>query len=421
MSISLNSYKPKYFLIESLDQENTVDLTNSILSVDYYEDILSPCITVIATLMNSSSILHNLPIRGGERVAFGFSTLFGEFDFEEERTLYVNKVSSIVQDSTSEMITLHLVPRELLSNETSRCQKRYNGNIKNTVEDILKNVLNTENYSEENIEQTGNSYTFIGNYKKPFHILTWLCPKAMPAITGGTSGKEARGVGGYLFYENIEGFNFKSIDSLTSSSTSQQIKKYTYGDGQEEARVLNEFKIINYTFDKNIDLVKSLRVGTYANRTYFADFYNHTLQEFDYFLKEQVNNKLGADSEIPILEGLEKAISRIMFRVSDSGVTPSNEINADSGRDVADMAKSYSRYNILFSQSLNIVVPCNITLKVGDILEAEFPRVSRNDNKESDEQQSGYYLIKELRHHFEGGTCITSLRLLRDSYGLSGN
>lgn len=428
MSISINSYQPKYFLIESLDQENTVDLTNSILSVDYYEDILSPCITVVANLMNSGSILHNLPIRGGEKVAFGFSTLFGDIDFEEEKTLYVNKVSSITPDSTSEMITLHLVPREALTNETSRCQKRYNGNIKTTVENILKEVLLTERYSEENIEQTGNSYTFIGNYKKPFHILTWLCPKAMPAIAGGTSGKKAQGVGGFLFYENIEGYNFKSIDSLTSStlsgsgnSDSKSIKRYTYSQVLEDAKVMNEFKILNYTFDKNIDLMKSLRVGMYANRTYFADFYNHTLQEFEYFLKEQVNNKLGADSEIPVLPGLDKSISRIMFRVSDSGVTPNNEVNADSGRDVADMAKSYSRYNILFSQSLNMVVPCNVTLKVGDIIEARFPRITRFDNKESDEQQSGYYLIKELRHHFEGGTCITSLRLLRDSYGLSGN
>lgn len=428
MSLSINSYQPKYFLIESLDQQNTVDVTNSILSVDYYEDILSPCITIVANLMNSSSILHNLPIRGGERVALGFNTLFGDIDFDEEKSLYVNKVSSITPDSTSEMITLHLVPREVLTNETSRCQKRYNGNIKNTVENILKEVLLTERYLAENIEQTGNSYTFIGNYKKPFHILTWLCPKAMPSIPGGTSGKEAQGVGGFLFYENIEGYNFKSIDNLTSStlsgsgsSDSKDIKKYTYSQVLEEAKVLNEFKILNYSFDKNIDLMKSLRVGTYANRTYFADFYNHTLQEFDYYLKEQVNNKLGADSEIPVLEGLDKSISRIMFRVSDSGVTPNNDVNADSGRDVADMAKSYSRYNILFSQSLNMVVPCNVTLKVGDIIEAEFPRITRSDSKESDEQQSGYYLIKELRHHFEAGTCITSLRLLRDSYGLSGN
>ena len=85
------------------------------------------------------------------------------------------------------------------------------------------------------------------------------------------------------------------------------------------------------------------------------------------------------------------------------------------------MAKSFSRYNLLFTQALNMVIPCNVTLKVGDIIYAEFPRIGRSNNKEIYEQQSGNYLIKELRHHFEGGQMVTSLRLIRDSYGLYGS
>jgi hypothetical protein len=424
MSVSVNLYSPKYFLIESLDGETTIDLTNSIINVDYFEDILSPCITVVANLMNSNSLLNSLPIRGGERVAIGFKTLFGDFDLDEEKSLYVVKVSGISPDSVSEFITLHMVSAEALTNETNRCEKRYTGNIKSTVEDILKDTLKTEKYKSSNIEQTSNSYSFIGNFKKPFHILTWLGPKAMPAGVGGASGSNAKGVGGFLFYENIEGFNFRSIENLVSSATlgsgdSKTIQKYTYTQAIEDAKVSNEFKILNYSFEKNIDLMKALRVGMYANRTYFLDFYNHTLQQYDYKLKNEINNKLGGDSSIPVSDSFSESISRIMLRVSDSGVSANDDVKEESGRDVADMAKSYSRYNILFSQALNMVVPCNIKLKVGDVVFAEFPRINRSQNKESDEQQSGHYLIKELRHHFEGGNCITSLRLLRDSYGIS--
>jgi len=428
MSIALNTYQPKYFILSSLDEENVVDLTNSILFVDYFEDILSPCITVVATLMNSTSLLNRLPIRGGERVAIGFRTVFGDFDFDEENSLYVNKVSDINPDSTSEMITLHLVSREAITNETSRCQKRYKGNIKSTVEDILKNTLVTTKYKTSNIEQTSNSYTFIGNFKKPFHILTWLCPKAMPSGISGSSGSEAKGVGGFLFYENIEGFNFKSIDNLVSSTQSanrssdgKSILTYTFSQVIEDAKVANEFKVLNYSFDKNIDLMKALRVGMYSNKTYFLDFYNHTLQEYNYSIDKEINNKLGSDSSIPLLDDLSGLASRLLVRISDRGVADNTNITEESGRDVADMAKSFSRYNILFSQSLNMVVPCNIQLKVGDVINVQFPRITRNKNKEPDEQQSGNYLIKELRHHFEGGNCLTSLRLLRDSYGISGS
>jgi hypothetical protein len=115
-----------------------------------------------------------------------------------------------------------------------------------------------------------------------------------------------------------------------------------------------------------------------------------------------------------------ESITRIMVRTSDRGALNSDGTAGDAKRNGADMAMSYSRYNILFGQALNMIVPCNINLKVGDIIYSEFPRIDSSNSSQADEEQSGYYLIKELRHHFEGGQMITSLRLIRDSYGLYG-
>lgn len=432
MSYAISGAKFNNVVIESLDGSQQLDITNSILFVDYFEDILSPCVTMIIQVKNSASLFNILPIRGGERVAISVSTFFGEFLMDEERAMYVYKVSGISQSTTSEMFTLHLVSREGLTNETVRCQKKYSGNIKTTVEDILSNVLSTEKFTSNNIESTSNSYSFIGNQKKPFHILTWLGPKAVPSSSqsGGTPGDtidgEARGVAGFLFYENKDGFNFKSVDSLvsgtasTASSDSASIQKYFYTEINETSRAVNEFKILNYSFDKNTDLMKALRVGMYANRTYFYDIFTNKLDVYGYKLKDQIVNKLGTEDTIAVSEELGSSISRIMFRTSDSGVLDSGGNATQSGRDVADMAKSFSRYNILFTQALNMVVPCNISLKVGDIIEIEVPRVDRTDNKESDDKQSGKYLIKELRHHFEPSQMLTSLKLVRDSYGLYG-
>ena len=59
---------------------------------------------------------------------------------------------------------------------------------------ILKEVLQTEKFEESNIEKTANTYTFIGNLKKPFHVLHWLTPKGIPVKqvwnTRNTSRKE---------------------------------------------------------------------------------------------------------------------------------------------------------------------------------------------------------------------------------------
>jgi hypothetical protein len=62
----------------------------------------------------------------------------------------------------------------------------------------------------------------------------------------------------------------------------------------------------------------------------------------------------------------------------------------------------------------------NVNLKAGSIVYAQFQRVDASQSVEVDPEQSGNYLIKEIRHHFESGQMVSSLKLVRDSYGLYG-
>ena len=100
-------------------------------------------------------------------------------------------------------------------------------------------------------------------------------------------------------------------------------------------------------------------------------------------------------------------------------------IAQDSGVKPADMAKSFGRYNLLFTQSLNIVIPVNVTLRVGQLIRIVLPKATATQTEsnlsEFDEESTGNYLIRSLRHHFDisGGTNTTTLNLIRDSYGFN--
>jgi hypothetical protein len=65
-----------------------------------------------------------------------------------------------------------------------------------------------------------------------------------------------------------------------------------------------------------------------------------------------------------------------------------------------------------------MIVPCNTDLRAGDIIKCEFPKVSREDSAELDREQSGLYMIKELCHHFEAKRSFTSMKLVRDTFGV---
>jgi len=421
---ALNSLEYRRVEITSVDGEKTIDLSGSLINTDYFEDLLSPCITMTMQIMSQYSIYNGLPIQGGEKVLFEVVTPSGEFALE----MYVYKVSGLSSGSSQETFTLHLVSREGLTNETARVQKKYDKKpINEHVTSILRDVLKTDRFESENIERTSNSFQFIGTLKKPFYVLTWLGPKSIPSTSSsGKSGTAGKGVAGFLFYENYEGFNFRSVDTLVSSTNTQSsggdkenIPTYQYTQVTETNKTGNEYKILNYGLEKNMDLMKSLRVGMYANITYFYDIYTNGIEGITYKLSEEVNSTLGTDNEIPYPEEFANRPSRILFRTSDVGINDEAGDKSDSGRDNVDMAKSFSRYNLLFTQSLNMTVPLNINLMVGKIINAQFQKIDASSS-ETDERQSGYYLIKELRHHFESGQMVTSLKLVRDSYGLYG-
>lgn len=424
MSVAVGSLRFNAVELIALNDTKRIDLTNSVVFVDYFEDILSPCVTMNMQIATGNSIFNTLPIRGGEKVVFDISTATGNFTLDGDYGMYVYKVSGYASDGQKEMFTLHLVSKEGLTNETSRCQKKYEKlPINEHVTSILDEVLTTKKYESSNIERTSNSYSFIGNQKKPFHILTWLGPKGIPSTgSSGTSGELAKGVAGFLFYETKDGFNFKSIDKLVSATTSgaedSSVITYTYNNVIQENSIQNNFTILDYALEKNIDLMKSLRVGMYANKTYFYDLYTNKLDIYAYYLKNEIRSKLGAQDDLVIPSGFEESFSRILVRTSDKGTLDPNDIAGSSGRDNADMAKSFSRYNLLFTQSLNMVVPCNVNLRAGGVVKAQFPKVESSQQTSLDEEQSGKYLIKELRHHFEGNNMVTSLKLVRDSYGL---
>jgi len=437
MSEAIQGYRPRQFTITSLEGRK-IDITNSVMSIDYYEDILSPSIYVTAQCVNKYSIVSGLPIRGGEEVEIEVETGFGEFKFlGGQDSLRVYKVSGQEGTRMAEHFTLMITTQEHFNNEVSRCMRKYSGKISESVRDILTNDLQTSKFLSENIEETANAYNYTGAMRKPFKVLEWLCPKSLSSRAGETdpepkenptsterAGEEAKGTMGYFFYENKDGFNFKSIDKLTEligSSTEESIFRYNYtGKIIKAAQLDNRFKIIDYHFDRNIDVRTSLRFGMFKNFTYLFNIDDNQVTVYNYDIKEEVGNKkMTKQDGISVSDEVLKYPSRIHVRMTDNGVMQPGGSTDNTGRSPADIAKANARYNLMFTQSLNILIPCNVNLKIGDVLHCEFSEMDSGRSREPDQENSGRYLIRELRHHFSQGQNTTSLKLMRDSYGVN--
>ena len=162
-------------------------------------------------------------------------------------------------------------------NETARVNIKYTGNISDIVKELLvqdtkgiqtgKTLFGPvdEKLGEDNIkkDRATNSYSFVGNLKRPFDLVQWLCPKAQSAVDDF----------GFLFYETLDGYHFRSIKSLLE----QDAVIYQQTDAQE---ITN--KILQNNLNQTNDIGMNMRMGMYANRTIYVDIENQTLETVNF-------------------------------------------------------------------------------------------------------------------------------------------
>tara|TARA_Y100001937_G_scaffold84733_1_gene114607 strand:+ start:9 stop:1277 length:1269 start_codon:yes stop_codon:yes gene_type:complete len=388
--------------------------------VTYCESILNASISLTLEFIDIDQVIGRKGITGGEYLELTVKDGDeDEFKITLDHKMTLNAVTDMVTTRNYQSATLEFVSAELIVNETSRLNQKFSGNVSDTVKKILKDDkrgIKTEKKlfgpKDEKLEdgtkikkdRATNSYAFVGNLKKPFETVQWLCPKTM-------SSKESFG---FLFFETLDGYHFRSIKNLMD----QEALRYEQADRQ----LLNRSQILQSRLNQTNDIVTNCRMGMYANKTIYVDIENQQANVVD-FNVEQLNLKKKLK-----LNGLEKVPTRLMVRVNDFGVA-----QVDSKRSqrvpASELAvyqnKSYIRNNMLFSQSINISIPLNTTLRAGVLLDIRLP--SKQDDGEGNAETdsygddnsndpSGKYLIAELSHIMGRENAETQLTLIRDTF-----
>ena len=414
--MTLDSYKIERLSIIS-DTKGEYSVAKG-AAIDYYEDILSPTISLSIIFPDTDGIASKWPIVGGEKMIAEISFPYSGDTFKiTENHKILNQVSgNTITASSGQMFTLNGLSMECLKNEGVRLCKKYQGNVGEIIQEMLKgsasggtNPTSIGTSKKIDIENTTNSYSFIGNQRRAFDTIQWLCPKSMKGQTSG----------GFLFFETLDGYVFKSVDTLLKQSPVAEYAK------TEIVEPGNRFAIKSEYQTKNSDLSGMSRQGMYSNRTIY---YNSKDLKPDLAKGSDLYNVTSANeisNKAPSLpEGLDQVPTRFMMRFLDPGATQ-NGGTLDEVQDINELAKyqnqTYIRLNLLFSQSLNIIIPMNSRLRAGQVILVKFPIPTSDQTRKtlgnnSTKDVSGNYLISQLRHTIYNNRSYTSLKLIRDSF-----
>ena len=374
--------------------------------IDYYESLDSPTIALTVTFIDIDQVISREGITGGEYI--DVTVKIGGFDdfklTSEKHKLMLNSVRNVITETNKQIATLEFITVESIINETARVNKKYAGNVTGTVKQLLKtDTKGIQTSKNLESDEAANSYAFVGNLKRPLDTIQWLCPKAQSSTKNF----------GFLFFETLDGYNFKSIEKLLD----QESVRYTHTDRPVEG----SFKIIQNNLNQTNDIGMNLRLGMYANRTTYVDIENQNVDIVDFDITQ-----LDLKKPVKLLDGIEKHPTRLMLRVNDYGVSQKGSKKEDTVPE-SELAvyqnKSYIRNNVLFSQSLQISIPINPDLRAGNVIDVRLP-VKKGDGSSGESEQgdeksndpSGRYLISELRHLLGGGKSETQLTLIRDVF-----
>jgi len=431
--------------ITTVDGE-TLDITDLVVRLDYFESISLPTIEANLDLVDTgSNIISSLPIQGYEDIKFTIA-MMGEDDgeYEEEYEFKVFRIHSRYMAERFQKYSLGLISKEALINETQKPTTILTGKPDGIARTLLTDNLQTSKqiFTDPSLFKI----RFLPGKKTPFSIIESMRKKSVADESGKKSGastsigefQKASGSAGYYFYENKDGYHFKSIDRLNSLEKNPPQEIFTQEPNHLEGASPQQ-KILDIDFQKEIDILSKLRMGTFSNVICYYNFSTGAYEEYNYKLQDSFDEMEHLGSQSGLAKGqaeLAAAPSRIMSVLVDhetwfDGVEVASPEKPDGGgqntAEFPDWQKNYIAQNISRLESQNnqqvlIKIPVRLDLRVGQTVEIQIPNNIPTEERQPevyDPEHSGVYLIAKLNHAMspkeaKGNTHLT---LVRDSYG----
>jgi len=407
--------------------QGEVDLSGGFLSFEYYESLLSPHITAsIVFIDTGQSVLAGPTQDAAERLGTIHSSFpslknknlhitikhpsdsnlanSNNLDFETN-PLVISDIVTRIEGSKAQLMGLKLVSKYARDNKKIQIDQTFTGNVKNNVDKIL---LDNFKIPLAFATTTSTPLTIEGQGRNPFEVILDMAREAVPATPHNAQP-------GCFFFETLDGFNFRGIDDLVN-----QPNQFAYLTSDVATFCeRSNFRILDYNVRSSMrDMISSLKVGEAIKQEKF----NPLSFEYDEEIFPITSNyTLGSndiDFETLSYEGVEYSNTFTDFLdISPIGIGTEINNNPSIWR-----AKSLMRYNILFSKIIDIVVPCNLALRAGQIIQCSFPKkTDRPEEGVADETVSGDYLILHLSHKFTADGQVgstTHMTIVRDTDGI---
>lgn len=399
----------KQILLSSLNGQ-VANITNQVVLVEIYEDLFASFTTISIVIRESVDYINLFPFVGEEYVDIDILTPTMEQHIKGR--FYIYKITDREYTSEREVVyAIKCISEEFITDANTKISKTFAGNIGESAFKILgKDGLNTT--KKLNVETTSNVTKFTANFWTPSKCLNYLASTATNVAGSPT----------YLFYENRDGFNFRSIDSLLSAQPYHKFIKDNYtrtpiGSSTESVKDPKEDykRILEFSVPVLTDYITEIQSGRLKSRLITHDILTKKYTVKDYSVKKDPNP--------PTLLNPNPAYSKYGSANSASTMLflPRYYANFTNFSDVTNtktVQKRMSFFQGLSKYKINIQVFGRTDYTVGQVVEVNVPKVTqitRADPDPRDKILSGNYLISAISHVINRENHVCNIELVKNS------
>ena len=398
----------------------TMDIKGITLTMSLTEDIFSNSLIGSIMVFDTQDVRSILPLTGLERLSFKFETpgLPG-YDMTEDNGVpfHIYKVDTIRKDPNGDIgqfYKIYFCSPEMYYNQISTVSKAYSGPVETGVKDILRNKNYLNSKKPLYIEDTATNAKYVIPSLKPFSAINFLANQCV-------SGKYSNA--GYLFYENSNGFHFRSLESMLAMGgavarptvfnyLTQIVQTKDTEKGDEVKDIEKRLQtVIRYEFGKQVDTLENITNGLYANRLVVHDAFNKTIKTHDFNYKDNFEKEFHLES-VGSADDIVKGIApdtqlndtgKSLFEYPNSKkmvVTETSKVHNDfefvpTSETLPKITSQKQQYR---NMNLTLLVYGNTQLNCGDVINFTVPLMQPGDEPENNPYMSGRYVIMAIKH-----------------------
>ena len=420
-------------LISSL-QNGAVNMLPFMVELNLFEDIYSSTISGELVVSDALGLISNFRMNGTEflQVTLRKSTN-DEHPIQKNYRIYKITNRTTNENNAYEVYTINFCSEEFLLSEQYRVSKAFVGTeISTIIEKILTNYVKVgiKGTKPISIERTRGVYDFILPNKKLFETINWLTTYALPKNGEGAD---------MLFFENRDGYYFRSLQTLYKSRPYQTYKF----DPKNISRELDQqvSNVFNFEVLDFFDTLSGIANGTFANRVIsinpltrsykldndfnYAKYFNKTASLNDSPAINDYQNRYGKTLYDAPPPELEVGTLRMSPENTDMKKNPFISQKVGSADSIANdvnvrkyMPNRVAQIALANYTRIKITVAGDASLTVGKTIEFIAFAMNGTLEREHDPTYSGNYLITAVRHIIKNNSYITVLEMAKDSVGV---